>query len=77
MNAYLVRKLKNFLATWLIYLAASLAIALIATFVILPVLAYIRFGVMDFLPSSSYLIKISKAVALCSFTLSVVMWLWG
>ncbi|WP_291586780.1 hypothetical protein [Comamonas sp. UBA7528] len=70
-------KLRNFLVIWFIYFSATLGIALAGSFVVLPVLKLIRFGVFELLPNATYLVKVSKAVFFCSFFLSLVMWLWG
>jgi hypothetical protein len=77
MNSWLIQKLHIFFGVWLIYLVQSLLIALIGTFLVVPLVLYLRFGVIQFLPDPAFGLLIVKAFFYASLVLAVVMWLYA
>ena len=77
LTAHILQKSRNFAVVWLIYFAATVAIALVGTFVVLPILKFARWGVLEFLPSIELALRLLAAVLACSSVIAVVMWAWG
>ena len=77
MIAYLAEKFRNFLFSCFIYLVMGVLLGLITTFLIMPMVGYFRFGVIQFLPSPVFAIKMVKATIYASLFLALIMWLWA